>query len=244
MLFHKIAIPNRFLFRLEMPCYYQEKLDGLKELPPSYAFPDIESLENSEKSQENSVSSRNSNSSSDRKLFQIRGAWNEKGIAFQFFVSGKAKTLWCNPHRPDESDRIELWLDTRNVHDVHRATRYCHRLVCLPEGIGENGTEPTVISLPINRAKQLPNEIPQGAIRVKSHVQRNCYSLFVYLSANALTGYDPMEFQEIGLTWALIDRDFPMKTLSAGAPFPFMEDPSLWYAIRLERELPMKTAQK
>ncbi|MDO4629274.1 MAG: hypothetical protein Q4C70_08845 [Planctomycetia bacterium] len=237
MLFHKIAIPNRFLFRIEMPCYYRENLDALKELPPSYTFPDIELLENGDKSQETGVfSSPRSGSGSDGKSFQIRGAWNEKGIAFQFFVSGKTKTLWCSPHRPDESDRIELWLDTRNVHNVHRATRYCHRLICLAEGMGDKGTEPTVISLPINRAKQLPNEIPQGAIQVKSHVQRNCYSLFVYLSANALTGYDPTEFQDIGLTWALIDRDFPMKTLSAGAPFPFMEDPSLWYTIHLEQK--------
>lgn len=221
-----------------MPCYYRENLDELKELSPKYTFPNLETLENGEKTSETGVFAQNSTSVSNGKTFQVRGAWNEKGIAFQFFVSGKTKTVWCNPNRPDESDRIELWLDTRNVHNVHRATRFCHRFVCLPEGTGENGENPAVIPLPINRTKQLPNEVPQGAIQVKSHVQRNCYSLFVYLSANALTGYEPTEFQEIGLTWALIDRDFPMKTLSAGVPFPFMEDPSLWYAIHMERELP------
>lgn len=227
MVFHKLPIPNRFLFRIEMQCRYRENLDEMNDLPPEFDFPDFETLEQSDSSSSGPFSSKNG------KNFRVRGAWNEKGIAFQFFISGKTRTLWCNPNRPDESDRIELWLDTRNVHNVHRATRYCHRLVCLPTGDGEDGEKPFATMLPINRTKQMPNEIPNGAMKIASKVQRNCCSVLLYLSADALTGYDPSEFQDLGIAWSLIDRDFPQTTLTAGTPFPFTEDPSLWYSIHL-----------
>lgn len=220
----KLPIPGRFLFRMEISCKYKENLENLNELPADYEFPDFESLE-----------AQDSDSANSAKTFRVRGAWNENGVAFQFFVSGKSKEIWCNRNRPDESDRVELWLDTRNVHDVHRATRYCHRFICLPCGEGQNGAEPSVFLLPINRTKQLPNDIPNGSIQVKSNVQRNCYSLFVYFSAGALTGFDPEDFQDLGINWALFDRDFPVKTLTAGSPFPFMEDPSMWYTLHLAR---------
>ncbi|MCR5163502.1 MAG: hypothetical protein K6C40_05730 [Thermoguttaceae bacterium] len=220
----KLPIPGRFLFRMELSCMYKENLEDLKELPPDCEFPDFESLE-----------AHDSDSANPAKSFRVRGAWNENGLAFQFLVSGKCKEIWCNLNRPDESDRIELWLDTRNVHDVHRASRYCHRLICLPYGDGPNGEEPTVIPFPINRAKQFPSDIPKGSIRMKSQIQRNCYSLYVYFSEAALTGFDPAEFQDLGINWALVDRDFPIKTLTAGSPFPFMEDPSMWYTLHLAR---------
>ena len=220
----KFPIPGRFLFRMEIACKYKDNLENLNELPADYEFPDFDSLEISDGDLANTA-----------KTFRGRGAWNENGVAFQFFVSGKSKEIWCNLNRPDESDRVELWLDTRNVHDVHRATRYCHRLICLPCGEGPDGAEPSVFALPINRAKQLPNEIPNGSIQAKSSVQRNCYSLFVYLSTAALTGFDPGDFQDLGINWALFDRDFPVKTLTVGSPFPFMEDPSMWYTLHLVR---------
>lgn len=228
---HQSLIPNRFLFHIEMECGYREGLDELQELPECFTLPDFEVLEDPQVS--DGIFSRKARGG---KEFYVRSAWNERGIAFQFFVSGKSKELWCNPDRPDESDRIELWLDTRNVHDVHRATRYCHRFVCFPTGSGREGDEASVLFQPVSRTKQIPNEIPDGAMKIRSHVQRNCYSVFLYLSASALTGFDTREFRHLGIAWALIDRELPMKTLTAGAPFPFMEDPSLWYSLFLKED--------
>lgn len=226
-MFHKLPIPSRFLFHVEMECRYQEKLEELRELPASFELPDFESLEQTENPASAFAQKHNS------KKFNVRTAWNENGIAFQFFVSGKTRELWCNPHRPDESDRIELWLDTRNMRNVHRGTRYCHRFVCLPLGNGTDGEEPYAVMLPINHAKQTPNDVPNNSIKLKSRVLKNCYSLFVYFSSNALTGFDPNEFRDIGIAWALVDREIPMKTVTAGPPFPFMEDPTLWYSLHL-----------
>lgn len=231
-MFHKLSIPSRFLFHVELPCQYRKGLEDLHELPANFELPDFENLEQSGNPASAFTQKNNS------KRFSVRTAWNEDGIAFQFFVSGKSKELWCNPHRPDESDRIELWLDTRNVHNVHRGTRYCHRFVCLPQGEGPEGEKPYVVMFPINRSKQMPNEVPNDSIKMKSRVLRNCYSFFVYFSSGALTGFDPNEFRDLGIAWALIDREIPMKTLTAGAPFPFMEDPSLWYSLHLEDPAP------
>lgn len=225
IMYHKLPIPSRFLFRMELPCYYTENPDAMTELPEKYEFPDFATLEEYEG---NSGPSARKGS---EKTFRVRGAWNERGLVFQFFITGKVKSLWCTTNRPEESDRIELWLDTRNVRNVHRATRFCHRFFCLPAGGGDDGNAPSIIPTPINRAKQLPSEIPNGAIQCQSKILKNAYSLFVFFPAEVLTGFDTAEFQEMGIAWALMDRDLNVRTLTAGAPFPYTEDPSLWYTI-------------
>ena len=216
------SIPNRFLFRFALPCREVEELSGRQTLPEECVLPDLGALDRPTVSRHGT-------------RFEARSAWSNEGLAFQFSVRGKRKSLWCNPNRPDESDRLELWLDTRNVRNVHRATRFCHHFVCIPTGWGtDNGTEAMVFSLPINRAKQQPNDPPKGSIRIHTEMNGNDYQMFVFFTAAALTGYDPKEFREIGIAWELCDRDLGVQTLTAGTPFPYMENPTLWQTLKLE----------
>ncbi|MDO4570432.1 MAG: hypothetical protein Q4D38_08620 [Planctomycetia bacterium] len=238
----ELPIASRFLFRMEIPCLYMANLEEMNELPAECEFPNFEGLERRTKPQEATSSVRVvraksvQSKSSAPQSFRVRGAWNENGLAIQFFVEGKNHPLWCSRNRPEESDRVELWVDTRNLRNVHRANRYCHRFVCLPSGAGVLGDEAFVTLFPINRARQFPNEIPNGSIRARSQPVEKGYKLFIHFASRALTGYDPREFQDISLAWMLADRDLGVRLLTAGAPLPFQEDPSLWYTFHLTRE--------
>ena len=216
----KVDIPSRFLFLFAFPCRYVENLSEVDELPDECVLPNIETLERPEAAAPN---------------VEVRTAWNFEGLAFQFTISGKKKALWCNPNRPDESDRVELWLDTRNTKNVHRATRFCHRFACMPTGWGE-GDEAIVLPLLINRAKQAPNDVPHGSIHVRSRITDSSWSMYVFFTAASLTGFDPREFREIGINWEVIDRDTGIRTLSAGSPFPYQENPTLWQTLVLANE--------
>jgi hypothetical protein len=127
-------------------------------------------------------------------------------------------------------------LDTRATHNIHRASRYCHRFVFLPQGDGPQFTRPAALWLPVQRAKEHPREVPRGALRVTSHVHAQGYTLDAYVPGTALTGFDPVEHPRCGFTYAVVDRELGWQTFTVGPEFPFGEDPSLWGTLELQGE--------
>ncbi|MDO4551780.1 MAG: hypothetical protein Q4C96_11080 [Planctomycetia bacterium] len=214
---------SRFLFRFSLSCSYLGKLKEGEDLPERYAFPDFTLLEHFQETVP----------SAEKNPLHVRGAWNEEGMYFQFFVTGKKKPLWCREHQIQQSDRLELWLDTRDVRNVHRATKYCHHFLILPTGSGKDSQQACFFALPIHRAKEQPNDIPRGSVSVFTKILPDGYSTCVFLSEKALTGFYPEEFPRMGIAWALQDQELGEITLTAGAPFAYQEDPSLWYTLEL-----------
>ena len=210
---------------MAIPCYYMETLpkdvDSV-DFPEKYVFPDFTVLESAETSPKESP-------------LEVRGAWNAEGLAFQFRLVGQQKMPFCRANQLMLSDRVELWLDTRDVRNVHRATKFCHGFALMPLGGGEDGQKPMFFSQPINRAKEHPNDIPRGSVSISSRIIPQGYVVTVHLSAKALTGYYPDEFPRLGIAWAVYDRTLGEITLTSAAPFPFREDPSLWFTLELVR---------
>jgi hypothetical protein len=163
----------------------------------------------------------------------VRGAWSPQGVLLQFDVTGKTQPPWCRPSRLSESDGVQVWLATRDTHNIHRAGRFCHRFIFLPAGHGPNGDEPFAATLPIARARENPAEPPEGALQVASQLTRDGYSLQVQIAQEALTSYDPGEHNRISLAYAVIDRELGWQTMALGPEFPFAEDPSLWTTVEL-----------
>ena len=214
-------IPSRFLFRMAIPCLSIDAPAKKQELPEKYVFPEFGFLETS------------AGEPTQKSPLEVRGAWHADGLLFQFRVTGKKKPVWCMEHQPMLSDRVELWLDTRDVRNVHRATRFCHRFLLMPGGGGRDGEEPVFHAPPINRAKETPNDIPRGSVSLTTKPVPGGYSLTLWLPSKSLTGYYPDEFPRLGIAWALYDRELGEITLTAGAPFAFQEDPSLWFTMEL-----------
>jgi hypothetical protein len=86
---------------------------------------------------------------------------------------------------------------------------------------------------PINRARETPHPARPDALEVRSAGQRDGYVLAAFISAEALTGYDPQEHPRLGFTYAVIDRELGEQTFTVGSPMPYQEDPSLWGTLEL-----------
>ena len=211
-------VPPRYLFRFEVDVRYAEPIWSAKEgalLDESYRLPTLADLDD------------------ERPLADIRMAWNEKGLAWWVRVAGREQLPWCRESRLEDSDGLQLWIDTRATTNVHRATRFCHRYVFLPRGGGPSAEEPVADQMLINRARENARPIRPRELQVKSKVTESAYELSCAIPAIALGGYDPAGQPRLGFTYALLDRQLGLQTFSLGTGFPYDEDPSCWAQLRL-----------
>jgi cellulose/xylan binding protein with CBM9 domain len=165
----------------------------------------------------------------------MRLAWNEQGIAVNVTVRGKEQPLWCRDSRIDDSDGVQIFIDTRNTQNIHRASRFCHRFAFLPIGAGRKLDEPLAVLLAINRAKESPREMETGALKMRCQRLQDGYAIEAFIPAAALTGYSPTDQPAIGFSYAVIDRELGWQTFTVGQEMPFLEDPSLWGTLELTR---------
>ena len=214
-------LPKRFLFNFCSPCRYAEKLWSAQgtSLDESYRLPDFAALEGEPSPNDGTV--------------DFRIGWNEKGLAFSVRIEGKKRRPWCKVTRPEDSDGIQLCIDTRDVRNIHRATRYCHRLFILPGGSGANQSQPTPLWLPINRAKAHPNPIPVERITLGGKITDTMYRLDFVIPADAMTGYEPLEYNRLGFHYTIVDQDIGNRSFLLAYPLPHNEDPSLWATLEL-----------
>ncbi len=212
-------LPTRFLFRFSAPCRYRDSLDVSSKAPleDSYRLVGLAELDGQ------------------TPWADVRAAWNETGLLFSVTVQGKTQPVWCRASRPEDSDGLQLWIDTRDVHNVHRAGRFCQRLIFLPSGEGPRLDQPAATTLSINRARELPAPIRQGLLRARCDRRPDGYILTAWIPAEALTGFDPAEHPSLGFTYAVIDRELGVQTFGVGSPMPYQEDPGLWATLELRR---------
>ncbi len=156
-------------------------------------------------------------------------------MAFSILVQGKEHPPWCRASKPEDSDGVQLWIDTRDVHNVHRASHFCHRFIFLASGGGNRLDRPVAQPLAINRAKAPPRPIRPESLRAIGRTIPGGYGLEIMIPAEALTGFDPEEHPRLGFTYAVIDRELAQQTFGVGSPMPYDEDPSLWATLELVR---------
>ncbi len=208
-----------FLFRFSVPCLYRRSTwsaNGVQ-LEPRFRVPSFGELEG-------------------KRLFaDTRAAWNKSGFTFTVRVEGKKQAPWCRASRIEDSDGLQVWIDTRDTHTIHRASRYCHRFFFLPAGDGQRMQSPVARWMPIQRAREEPKPVPADSLQVRSERRVDGYILEAHIAANALTGFDPDEHTQLGFTYAIKDRELGWQTFSVGPEFPFESDPSLWGTLELVR---------
>src|SRR5215470_11961082 len=178
-----------FLFHFSVPCRYTSAKWSARgiELGDEFLLPNFTELDDAPK------------------RVTFRAAWNEQGLVFSAVVIGKKQAPWCRENRLDDSDGVFIWIDTRDVHNIHRAGRFCHQFVLLPAG-GHRADEPVAELLTINRARENPKPIPPGVLQIVRHKQSEGYRLDIRVPAVAMTGFDPVEHPKLGFHWAVIDR--------------------------------------
>ena len=209
-------LSKSFLYRFRFPCRYAA-VDTV--LDDTYRLPKVNELETSD------VQSN--------LPYEFFIGWNETGLLFSLMVSGKKQSLWCRNTQPEESDGIQICLDTRDIKDIHRASRFCHRLSFMPIGSGREQSNPMVVWLPIHRAKEHPNSIDLAQIKMQSDVSAKGYRLNVFLPGKILTGFDPGEYPNLGFHFVVRDREYGNSYFLAAPPLPHDQDPSLWGTLSM-----------
>jgi hypothetical protein len=222
-----IAAPSilapRFLFRFTVPVNYDAKvgLPDRQQLDESYRLVNLAALD------------RDSHYS-EREFANVRMAWSGLGVGLHLIVSGKRQPVWCRDSRLEDSDGLQVWIDTRATHNIHRASKFCHRFVFLPAG-GGRGNEPLADQLLINRARENARPVRPRELQVRSRMTADGYELFALITAEALGGYDPEYHRQLGFTYAVRDRELGMQTFATGPGLPFDEDPSCWATLELTK---------
>jgi len=210
-------LPPSFLFRFSIPCKYASETWTAKgvELADDFLLPSFAELDDAPH------------------RVAVRFAWNEQGLLFSTAVTGKKQALWCRESRIEESDGFYLWIDTRDTHNIHRASRFCHQFVFLPSGGGHRQDEPVAELLAINRARENPKPLRPGALGAVHRKLRDGYRLDGHIPAPALTGFQPAEHPRLGFHWAVIDRELGELTFCCPPTLPYREDPSTWGTLEL-----------
>ncbi len=215
-------VASNLLFRYRVNC---PRLDGgnstdrsaFKQLPVHGRVPALSELD----------------SDADEPFAELRAAWSPEGLYFWLKLKGKKQTLWCRNTQLLESDALQIWIDTRDTHNVHRATRFCHWFVLMPTGGGDDQKQPAASMLKINRAREHSPSLNQMPINVSSLITKSGYTLSAFIPAGTMTGWNTDEHRMIGFNYLLIDREMGLQTLGVGLQYPIQEDPSLWSTLAL-----------
>ncbi len=212
-------LPTRFLFRFAAPCLRFERAWTAQgcELSESHRLPSLDEMERR------------------AGYADVRAGWNDTGLFFTVTVSQKKHPLWCRENKLEDSDGMQLWIDTRDTHNIHRASRFCHRFAFLPAGGGRQFTEPVADQLLVDRARENAQPVRPGMLKVHSVIKKDGYQMAVHIPAAALTGFNAVDNPKLGFTYYLFDREFAEQTFSVGIEVPFASDPSLWGTLELIR---------
>jgi hypothetical protein len=212
-------LPTRFLFRFMTDCRWDAAIGtrAPAELAPEYRLPSLSELDG------------------ERSFADVRAAWSDAGLAFSVRVEGKKHPSWCRETRIEDSDALQVWIDTRDTHNIHRAGRFCHRFVFLPGGAGRSYEEPVADQLLVDRARENANPVRPGHLKVTLEKRVDGYVMSCFIPAAALTGFNPADHPRLGFTYLVFDRELGQQYFSVGSEFPFASDPSLWGTLELVR---------
>ena len=213
------VVPYPFLFHFEFRVHRNDRLPRrrgkrLLNLSEDYRLPEPRELENADR------------------FADLRVAWNARGLGVSVVVHGKTSPPTGRIDAPDESDGLQIWVDTRNTQNIHRASRYCHHFCLLPES-GDDGSGTVAVQKPIARARENSPLADPDDIAIAAGRTRDGYRLEAWLAGDALTGFDPEATPRLGFYYWLRDAELGDQFLTVGHEFPFPHDPSLWSTLEL-----------
>jgi hypothetical protein len=163
----------------------------------------------------------------------LRAGWNPQGLGFALTVTGRTMPVLSDVEQPTKADSLELWIDTRDMQTVHRATRYCHHFAVLPIGGGDKGRDAVTVPLPVARARDDAPLARSEVFLTQCHLQKGGYLLEVWIPAEALTGFDVAHQPRLGFYCQVNDAEHGALAFATGPEFPASSDPSLWHTLEL-----------
>jgi hypothetical protein len=212
-------LPQSFWFRVSLLCPKVEGIPRSKgrllDLPGTCALPDLLELEG--------------RPSWARALV----GYNALGLGVAFEVLDKAGPISPEPGLSSGQDGVQVWIDTRDTRNVHRATRFCHRFAAtLRPGKGRS-LEVDVVQKPIARAVADAPIAAPGLVQARAERTLSGWRLELFFPSESLHGFDPETNRRLGFYYQATDPDRGDQFLGVGREFPVGEDPSLWATLSM-----------
>lgn len=165
---------------------------------------------------------------------ELSMAWNDDGLYFALEVKGGKTGYKIDPRKYWQGDCLEMWIDTRDVKDAHRANRFCHHFIFLPGGQGRDGKSPIGRQTSIDKAREQAPPCPEDLIQVALKRLKRSYRMEMHVPAPGLNGFQPREFQRLGFNYILHDSDHGAQSWSVSrGGIPLVHDPSTWGTVEL-----------
>ena len=212
-------LPAPFLFRYSIPIQRIDRLPRAKS--PLLKLPKTCDL---------SFPSEIANT---QQFARVAMAWNSQGLAISVEVNGKSDWPDCRPESAMTSDRVQLWFDTRDTQNIHRASRYCHQFCLLPIGEGDDGMTPVIQQFPVPRAGEDAPDVDLDSILIESEADEAGYQVAAWFPSESLHGFDPEIYSRLGFYLAIHDQELGQQVLTVGEDFPYQSDPSMWVSLDL-----------
>ena len=212
-------LPQAFWFRVAVLCPKVDDIPRAKgrllDLPEACLLPDLGALEGRPS------------------WARVRVGHNASGLGVAFEVSDKAGPISPEPERASGVDGVQVWIDTRDTRNVHRATRFCHRFAAsLVPGSGRSLVA-EVAQKPIARAVADAPIAKAGSVQARAERTLAGWRLELFFPAEVLNGFDPETSRRLGFYYQVTDPDRGDQFLGVGREFPIGEDPSLWATLTL-----------
>ena len=215
-----VLVPNRLLFRFEVPIRYRKSpdIDGqLNDWSNEFLLPDFSAMDG------------------DESFGQIYAAWNETGLFVACQVEGRRSDFQCDPKRYWAGDNLRIMTDMRDTRDIKRASRYCQQFFLLPAGGGKNAKSPIAGGARIHRATVHGPVAPLDSVIVAGKRTAKRYTMEAHIPAAVLAGFDPDEHHRIGFYTMLEDVALGQQYLTVGDDLNWFIDPSTWATAVLTR---------
>ena len=142
--------------------------------------------------------------------------WSEDGL--------RIEVDYPNQEFSQEEDRIELFIDTRDNKQGNYPTKFCHHFLIYPEQVeGLFGKELTKF-----RGEDTHDLANPKLFQVSIREKRKQKTVEIFIPKEALSGYDPEQFNRIGFTYRVHARDEESQLFSTSPQFSIEQNPCLF----------------
>ena len=207
-------IPNRFLFKFELPIRRAAKPLKLEGDPtawgPRFRLPRLCLLDG------------------EVGFGDVYAGWHDSGLFVGCVVRGKARLPRCDAADFRKSDHLRVLTDMRDTRQIRRATRFCQAFYFMPTGGGAKNRDPVAASAEIARAQDDAPFVPPGKIPIAAGLHDDGYTLTAHLPREVLVGYDPVEHSRIGFVWMIEDLELGHQSATVDDDLNWWMDPSTW----------------
>lgn len=131
----------------------------------------------------------------------------------------------------EEGDSVELFFDTRDLKEIGSIHKFCHHFIFLPKEVGG------IIACEITklRADDAHPLCDPKTLHVQTAFSKKSYEMRIFISQEALYGFDPNSFNRIGFAYRINRKGGKSQHFTVSSlDYSIEKYPSLWASLKLK----------